>query len=160
MEWCPKLHGVYGQTEELISCTQHQQIYKVGIFIDPSPKVTEDSNSLTLSLFDTLLHELCHAAFLLYGCKHTMNARTHLMNCGITGHSPLFFKLLRVILDAVEELKLDIDRKRAISLSFKFERKVLGKALRGDPSDLPDNDIYTLERAARSAGDTEGLYWN
>lgn len=165
LDWSPGLlknDNFTGSTQEISSCTLHQQIHKVQILIEPCP--CEDVNDSCPFILKTLLHELCHSALMLFGCKRTMDARTHLMYFGLTGHGSSFFNLFRATLrEAKNKLKVNLESQDVCVDSKRLEQRVLGVVLGivgATPLDISVMDLADLERAL---GNTlypgEGVFW-
>lgn len=93
-----------------------------------------------------------------------MEARTHLMFFGLTGHGSSFFNLFCATLrEAKNKLKVNLERHDVLSASERLEQKAREVALEkvgATPSDIPDMDLVDLERAlAHTLDSGEGVYW-
>lgn len=163
VNWCPELaekEEAYGQTIVRSDCVLHQEIHAVEILIYPTPCEDVDG-SLHSSILTALLHELCHAVLMLYGCKRIMTARTYVLCYGLTGHGLEFLKLYTAILHEAKHTFGINYREDAFSASRQLEQTALEEALRWPGvtlSDIANMDSASLETAiGRTPGNTPGL---
>lgn len=165
VDWHQEGNGMVGTTKTCSGCLPHQQIFTVQILIEPFP--CEDvKGSLFLSIVRTLLHELCHSALILYGCKNTMDARTHVKYFGLTGHGSSFLDLYQEILRAAEKTfgisLITINGKNAISSAYELEQKALNNALKNFGATalhIPIMDLEILERAIGGQDGRRQIFW-
>lgn len=164
LDWSPGLMkgGAYGTTQEISMCAEHQQIHKVEILIEPCP--CEDVNHSCPLILNTLLHELCHSALVLFGYKEKLDARTHLMYFGLTGHGDLFFDLFRTISHrGKNKFQINLEVAKIFPISRILERHAREDALEkfgATLSDIPRVDLAVLERAlARRPDSGLGVFW-
>lgn len=148
VNWDPEQLDMYGFARGF-ECDYHRQAYRVKIFINPSP-LLDPNDSLPLNLLDTLLHELCHAALMLYGCTRTVDAQILVMTIGLTDHGPSFFDLFETVSTAAKSrFGINFDHQRDSVASRKEEQTALEKVLDkagATPSDVYEMNLATLEK--------------
>lgn len=154
-----------GTTKTSSGCLPHQQILTVQILVEPFP-CHDVNGSLFSSIVRTLLHELCHSVLILYGCKQTMDARTHVKYFGLTGHGSSFLDLYQEILRAAEKTLgislVTANGKNAISSAYELEQRALNKALKRfgvTALDIPIMDLEILERAIGGHAGRVEMFW-
>lgn len=118
-----------GNTRGISGCKVHKQIHATHIQLEPEPvhfRYTDsDIEDQINGMLATLLHEICHAVLLLYGCKCHSSLSAFLHYFGMTGHGVAFQRLyLAVMAKANVEFDLDYDQYDWEQQGYREERKI------------------------------------
>lgn len=89
-----------GETSVIRQCEAKRRVLEVKIMVNPDHSILGFTDSRLLQFAGTLLHEICHAAILLYFAEcRSLSCLESILHLWMEGHGTIFDALFRSMVD-------------------------------------------------------------